>query len=199
MTPPFAPRIYDRIGALVTFRPRNGPLELGLGESFRIDSYLQSELAADRALSNDIDLYASLRVLPETTVKLAVRSSYVSFYDAAAVIPYRDRGACPMVWNPAIDRIGTRGNLRRGEGSDAFPQGIGGLAKIEIEGRESHDVTSRGTAGGILPSLQVRNKVARPRKAKSCSRRPSRRPLPARPACLASHPSRATRCRRPRA
>ncbi len=87
VTPPFAPRIYDRIGALVTFRPRNGPLELGLGESFRIDSYLQSELAANRALSNDIDLYASLRVLPETTVKLAVRSSYVSFYDAAAVIP----------------------------------------------------------------------------------------------------------------
>lgn len=87
VAPPFAPRVYDRIGALLTFRPRNGPLELGLGESFRIDHYVQSELSPFRALSNDIDLYGSLRVLPETTVKLAVRSSYVSFYGDRAVLP----------------------------------------------------------------------------------------------------------------
>ena len=87
VTGSFAPRIFDRIGALGTFRPRNGPLEIGLGESFRVDHYVQTELAAQRALENDIDLYASLRVLPETTVKLTVRSSYVSFYGQGAVLP----------------------------------------------------------------------------------------------------------------
>jgi hypothetical protein len=87
VAPPFAPRVFDRLGALLTFRPRSGPLEIGLGDSFRIDHYVQQELAALRALSNDIDLYASLRVLPETTVKLAVRSSYVSFYGPGAAIP----------------------------------------------------------------------------------------------------------------
>ena len=87
VTGSFAPRIFDRIGALATFRPRNGPLEIGLGESFRVDHYVQDDLAPQRALENDIDLYGSLRVLPETTVKLTVRSSYVSFYGANAVIP----------------------------------------------------------------------------------------------------------------
>jgi hypothetical protein len=83
----FAPRIYDRIGLLGTFRPRNGPLEIGLGESFRVDHYIQSDLSAGRALSNDVNLYGSLRVLPETLVKLEVRSSYVSFYGLGAAVP----------------------------------------------------------------------------------------------------------------
>jgi len=83
----FAPRIYDRIGLLATYRPRNGPLEIGLGESFRVDHYVQSELDKSRALSNDINLYAQLRVLPETLVRLEVRSSYVSFYGQTAPIP----------------------------------------------------------------------------------------------------------------
>lgn len=83
----FAPRIYDRIAVLATYRPRNGPLEIGLGESFRIDHYVQSELERSRALSNDINLYAQLRVLPETLVKLELRSSYVDFYGQSSPIP----------------------------------------------------------------------------------------------------------------
>lgn len=83
----FAPRIYDRVQVLATYRPRNGPLEIGLGESFRIDHYVQQELERSRALSNDINLYGQLRVLPETTVKLELRSSYVDFYGPSAPIP----------------------------------------------------------------------------------------------------------------
>jgi hypothetical protein len=83
----FAPRIYDRFGAVVRFRPRQGPLEVGLGESFRVDHYVQSELARSRSLSNDLNLYGQLRVLPETLVRLDIRSSYVSFYGDGAPIP----------------------------------------------------------------------------------------------------------------
>jgi hypothetical protein len=83
----FAPRIYDRLAVVARYRPRNGPLEIGLGESFRIDHYVQTELERSRALSNDINLYGQLRVLPETLVRLELRSSYVNFYGAAAPIP----------------------------------------------------------------------------------------------------------------
>jgi hypothetical protein len=85
--PTFAPRLYDRFGALATFRPRNGPLEIGLGDAFHVDHYIDSELTRMRSLANDIDLYGALRVLPQTTVKLTVRSSYVSYYGDGSVIP----------------------------------------------------------------------------------------------------------------
>ncbi len=83
----FAPRIYDRLGVLASYRPRSGPLEIGLGESFRIDHYVQRDLEKSRALSNDINLYGQLRVLPETLVRLELRSSYVAFYGQTAPIP----------------------------------------------------------------------------------------------------------------
>jgi hypothetical protein len=83
----FAPRVYDRLGLLATYRPRNGPLEIGLGESFRVDHYVQDTLQKSRALSNDINLYAQLRVLPETLVKLELRSSYVGFYGQGSPVP----------------------------------------------------------------------------------------------------------------
>lgn len=83
----FAPRIFNRLGLLATYRPGLGPLEIGLGDSFRVDHYVQGELERSRALSNDIQLYGQLRVLPETLVRLEVRSSYVSFYGAGSPLP----------------------------------------------------------------------------------------------------------------
>jgi len=99
----FAPRIFDRLGVLGTYRPRNGPLEIGLGESFRVDHFVQSELERSRALSNDIQLYGQLRVLPETLVRLDVRSSYVSFYGSGSPLPPSAplriiAGAQSMLW-----------------------------------------------------------------------------------------------------
>lgn len=99
----FAPRIFDRLGLLGTYRPRNGPLEIGLGESFRIDHYVQTELERSRALSNDIQLYGQLRLLPETLVRLEVRSSYVSFYGSDSPLPPSAplrivAGAQSMLW-----------------------------------------------------------------------------------------------------
>lgn len=83
----FAPRIYDRIGALGVFRPGNGPLEVGLSESFRVDYYVQSDLERNRSLGNDLALFGQLRVLPETLVKLEVRSSYVDYYAQTSAVP----------------------------------------------------------------------------------------------------------------
>lgn len=139
VAPPFAPRVYDRIGALLTFRPRNGPLELGLGESFRIDHYVQSELSPLRALSNDIDLYGSLRVLPETTVKLAVRSSYVGFYGDGAALPKSAPlriigGAQSLIlpWLGASLYVGYGNSLHFDvpEQSAVTPQLIGDLSRV---------------------------------------------------------------------
>ena len=67
----FAPRIFDRLGLLGTYRPGLGPLELASPD---VDHYVQSELERSRALSNDIQLYGQLRVLPETLVRLEVCS-----------------------------------------------------------------------------------------------------------------------------
>lgn len=78
----FAPRIYDRLGLLATYRPWNGPLEIGLGESFRVDHFVQSGLAAFNSVANDLSLYGQLAVLPETLVKLELRSSYIKYYGA---------------------------------------------------------------------------------------------------------------------
>lgn len=99
----FAPRIFNRLGLLATYRPGLGPLEIGLGESFRIDHFVQTELERSRALSNDIQLYGQLRVLPETLVRLEVRSSYVSFYGAGSPLPPSAplrviAGAQSMLW-----------------------------------------------------------------------------------------------------
>lgn len=83
----FAPRIYDQLSALGVWKVFGGPLELGLSESFRVDHFVQSELSSLRSLANDIDLYGQLRVLPQTQVRLEVRSQYISYYNSNGVIP----------------------------------------------------------------------------------------------------------------
>lgn len=91
----FIPRIYFRFGLLGQFRPGNGPLELGLGTVFHLDYYLansdsvmrNNQLALNRSLGNDANIYAQLRVLPQTTVKLEVRSTFVDYYTTGAPLP----------------------------------------------------------------------------------------------------------------
>lgn len=83
----FAPRLFERFGLLGVFRPGNGPLELGLTEAVQLDYYLDQDLSRSRSIGNDASIYAQLRVLPQTTLRLQVRSSYVNYYDGAAGLP----------------------------------------------------------------------------------------------------------------
>ncbi len=86
-TQTFAPRIYERLSLLGTYRPYGGPLEIGLSESLRVDHYVQSELSRGRSFQNDIALWGAYKMLPQTQLKLEVRSSWTSFYGDGAVIP----------------------------------------------------------------------------------------------------------------
>lgn len=86
-TQTFAPRIYERLSLLGMYRPFGGPLEIGLSESIRLDHYVQSELSRGRSFENQLALWGSYRLLPQTLIKLEVRSSWISFYGDGAVIP----------------------------------------------------------------------------------------------------------------
>ncbi|MCS6912403.1 MAG: hypothetical protein RMK29_07770 [Myxococcales bacterium] len=83
----FAPRLFWRFGLLGVFRPGNGPLELGLGDAVRLDYYISDDLSRNRSFGNEATLYAQLRVLPQTTVKLEVRSSYITYYESSDFLP----------------------------------------------------------------------------------------------------------------
>lgn len=86
-TQTFAPRIFDRLTLLATYRPYGGPLEIGLSESIRLDHYIQSELSPLRSFENHIALWGSYRLLPQTLLRLEVRSSFTNFYGDGAVVP----------------------------------------------------------------------------------------------------------------
>lgn len=130
-----APRIYDRFGVLGKFRPGNGPLEIGLSESFRVDYYVQSDLERNRSLGNDLALYGQLRVLPETLVKLEVRSSYVDYYAQSSAVPrsvpLRITGGVSSVFHPIV-----AGSLYVGYGNSLHfgvptaPQLVGDTADV---------------------------------------------------------------------
>ena len=137
----FAPRIFDRLGLLGTYRPGLGPLEIGLAESFRVDHYVQTELERSRALSNDIQLYGQLRVLPETLVRLEVRSSYVSFYGSGSPLPPSAplriiAGAQSMLWRwlGASLYLGYGNSLHHNVPPPATVQLIGNLGGVSYSG-----------------------------------------------------------------
>ena len=85
----FVPRLYDRLGFLGTYRSGGGqgPLEIGLGDAVRFDYYIDSRFERNRSVGNEAVLYGQLRVLPQTTIKLEVRSSYINYYGAGSVLP----------------------------------------------------------------------------------------------------------------
>lgn len=83
----FAPRIYDRIGLVGSFRPGLGPLEVGLAESLRFDYFIPEPTAYGRSFGNDLSLFGALRVLPQTVVRLELRSSYVQYLSDQAAVP----------------------------------------------------------------------------------------------------------------
>ena len=83
----FAPRIYDRLGLVGTFRPGLGPLEVGLAEALRFDYFIQDTIAYGRSFTNDLSLFGSLRVLPQTVVKLELRSSFIQYMSDLSGVP----------------------------------------------------------------------------------------------------------------
>jgi len=86
-TQTFAPRVFERLSLLGMYRPYGGPLEIGLSESLRFDHYVQSELSRGRSFQNDIALWGAYRLLPQTQIKLEVRSSWTNYYGDGSVIP----------------------------------------------------------------------------------------------------------------
>lgn len=83
----FVPRIYDRLGLVGTFRPGLGPLEIGLAEALRFDYFIPGDQAYGRSFTNDLSLFGSLRVLPQTLVKLELRSSFIQYLGDAVSVP----------------------------------------------------------------------------------------------------------------
>ncbi|MFO0574012.1 MAG: hypothetical protein U1A78_08445 [Polyangia bacterium] len=83
----FAPRVYDRIGLVGSFRPGLGPLEIGLAESLHFDYFVPEATAYGRSLGNDLSLFGALRVLPQTVVRLELRSSYVQYLSDLSAVP----------------------------------------------------------------------------------------------------------------
>lgn len=91
VTNQFAPRVYERFGLLGTYRPGNGPLEIGLGDAVRLDFYLDNpdlrQINTGRSVANDANLYAQWAFLPQSSLKLEVRSTYINYFDNAAGLP----------------------------------------------------------------------------------------------------------------
>ncbi len=147
----FAPRIYDRLAVLATYRPRNGPLEIGLGESFRVDDFVQDELHSDRSLANELNLYGQLRVLPQTTVKLELRSSYVNYYNSSSIpnsAPLRIiAGASSLLlpWLGASLYLGYGNSLHFGDPSRLY----------RPAGQANPDVSYNNFVGGLEARLRL--------------------------------------------
>jgi len=77
----FSPRIFQSNLIEGVWRPLQGVFTLGLLEQFRVNHYMQPELANLRSLANDIDLYGQLKLFLDTVVRLDLRWQYIRYYD----------------------------------------------------------------------------------------------------------------------